>query len=80
MKEIKIKTSLGVYCEKVTIELSAQQLRALEEMISLGSEDASLSHQNGSYDDDDYDAFIKGMEDPALKFLEELKKAYATAQ
>lgn len=62
--------------KKITIELTERQLDALEEIVGLGSEDASLSYQSGAMEDDDYEEFIKEVESPAIMLLQEIRRNF----
>ena len=62
--------------KKITIELTERQLDALEEIVGMGSEDASLSHQNGAMEDDSYEEFVNEVESPAIEVLQEIRRVF----
>jgi hypothetical protein len=60
----------------ITIKVTQKQVNALKELMYLGSEDHSLAHDNGIYDDDEQEEFEMEVENPAGLLLKAIEDAF----
>ena len=63
----------------ITIEVSLEQLQALEDIITIGTQDAAISYENGSYSEERYNDFLGCIEEPALELFDKLRLAFQQA-
>lgn len=65
-----------MYNKTITITISQQQIEALQQLIYLGSEVHSLSHQNEVFTDEEQEAFEQDVENPACELMRHIEDVF----